>query len=79
MDEIHRITASGLSGPRAGDAGDRRCLLPSAPPEREPFVAIINPFHLLMVDRPAFPPYPRIDPGTPLPPLALGKLADPHA
>ena len=79
MDKVHGITTSWLRGLGQGDPGHRRSLLPSSPSKREPFVTIIEPFHLLVIHRPAFPSQPDIDPGTPIPPFALRNLTDPCA
>ena len=77
MEKVHRIAASWLRGLRQGDSWHRRGLLPPSPPEREPFDAIIEPFHLLMVHSPAFPSQPHTS-GDTRTSLTLGNFSDPR-
>lgn len=76
MHKIHRVTESWPCWSREGTARHHGRLSPSSPTKGEVLLSIIEALHLFMVDRPAFPSQPDINPRTAIAALTLSHLAD---
>ena len=77
MDKVPRIPEPRTGGQRQRDAGDGRDFL-SWPSAQREAVLLINALARLVIHPPSFPPQPHIDPGAPIPPLALRNLSHPR-
>jgi hypothetical protein len=78
MDKVHGVAEPRPSGLGQRHTRDRRGLLPRPSAQGEPFFPI-DPFDLLVIHSPAFPPEPYIEAWASIASLGLGNLANPCA